>query len=213
MRSYPTIAVFVFAAVVSGCDHHTPSDQSADVSAAAASDVSQPNKTDREPERKALSERPDAYLSLHLELRQIDSTEWNKAVEQLRTKGNQFTLSIIEELKQGKLTEDQLNSLDELSMAIRKTHPARSLDKSEIQFLLETAAYADLMCHPLENLLRTWTLEYVGAYADSAEIRGELERIRDNYKSELGTETLFDAMDNRVPFYAKQLLTTPVLKE
>ncbi len=207
MRTYLTIAVIALAYVVSGCGHSTPTDKS------AIPPVSQPKKTDNEPERKALLEPPDTYLSLHLTLRQLASAEWNKAVQQLRAQGNQFTLSIIKELKKGKLTQDQSHTLDELSTAIRKTHSTKSLDKSEVQLLLETAAYADLMCHPLENPLRTWTLEYVGAYADSADIRGELERIRDNYKSEIGTETLFDAMDNRVPFYAKQLLSTSASKE
>ena len=71
--------------------------------------------------------------------------------------------------------------------------------------LLETAAYADLMCHALENPLKTWTLDFIGVYTGSADIRSELERIRDYYKSQLGTETRFDTMDNRVPFYAEQL--------
>lgn len=218
-----TFAVIALTYGVSGCDHSTPTDESAippviekidaPPTAAKSSDTSLPNKTDTEPDRKALSEPPDAYLALHLTLRQLDSTEWHKTVEQLRTNGNQFTVSIIEELKDGKLTQDQLRALDELSAAISKTHSAKSLDKSEVQLLLETAAYADLMCHALEGPLKNWTLEFVGGYTDSADIRGELERIRDNYKSGLGTETLFDSMDNRVPSYAKQLLTKSATQE
>lgn len=155
---------------------------------------------------RSLTSPPNEFLRLHLTIGQFDSPRWSSAVDSLSESGNQFTLSMIDKLASGDISEGHRKRLGELAAEIQEHHPTERVNADEVQVLLETAAFADLMCHPLENQRRSWTHQFVGTNANDLDVRHELQRIRDNYKSQLGTETLFDALDNRVPSYAVEIL-------
>lgn len=72
--------------------------------------------------------------------------------------------------------------------------------------LLERAAYADLMCDPMEDGLPAWTFAYLGAHRDDPDLRAELERVAEGYAPTYQLETLFSTMDERVPEYARKVL-------
>ncbi len=140
-------------------------------------------------------EPPDEYLDKHLVLTQPDSADWKAATEWLRTEGNQYTLFLMESIPRNQLTEKQTQWLLDLDARLRTNHKAVSLDPLEVQFLLERAAYADLICHRLEYSLRNWTLHYIRKFREMPEIHTELARIRDHYVSHIATNTLYDDDD------------------
>ena len=75
-----------------------------------------------------------------------------------------------------------------------------------MQTRLERAAFADLMCHPLESQLPSWTLQKIRAQSSNPLVLKELERIRDSYVPSQSPETLFGSMQTRVRNYAQRIL-------
>ena len=83
--------------------------------------------------------------------------------------------------------------------------------------LLEIAAYADIVCHPVEYPLRVATLDYIKEKIDSSGVRDSLNWIRSSYKSGLPLEEPGDkngdfkglrveAMKIRLTGYVNELL-------
>lgn len=201
----PSLVVLVLACLLSGCGESTDRRQAKnEVSAHSLND--RPTTVAAPQVNVGLTQPPDEYLKLNLTLSSVGTSEWNHAIQALTEQGDEFTLTLIDDVMQGELLAEQREELKSLSNAIHKSHDPNHLDAGNVRRFLETAAYADLMCHPLENKLRTWTLAHVRRFAESSEIRDELKSLRDEYHSNLGTETMFDAMDNRVPEYARQIL-------
>ncbi len=143
------------------------------------------------------------YLDDHVALLSRENPKWMEAIKNLQESGDDFTLSLLDEIANRDLSPEDKTLLDETRQKIKAAAHTRKLD---VQALLERAAHADLMCNPLETRLKDWTLKYVGRNLDEPEIREELAKIRDHYEPRRGAKTLFGSMKERVPSYAKTIL-------
>lgn len=72
----------------------------------------------------------------------------------------------------------------------------RNLTGQQTVDLLELAAYADIMCHPIEYPLRKACLKRVRAQMENSNVKHAIEWIRNSYECSISDETLPLGFDN-----------------
>ncbi|TWU11771.1 WD domain, G-beta repeat [Symmachiella macrocystis] len=174
--------------------------------------------------------QPSEYLELHNNAARQGNPEWSDAVARLATVGDGFTLTILEEIDESKLTaaETELFNRSRQQIQDRANGRKKPWTAAHIDRLLEKAAYSDLMCDPTESTLVPWTLKSLRGAAESTSIvREMIVRVENDYKlspsfeKDLKSKTrdlygeagdaeleksLLDSAQERVRNYARRIL-------
>jgi hypothetical protein len=151
---------------------------------------------------------PRVFARLHDLARNPGSAHWAAAIDRLADVGNGFTLEHLRAMDTRALDAGPRDALAALLEVLVKR---AVLSEREVALqlgpLLECAAYADLVCAPIEVELCRWTLASIAAHAGHAEVRAALEQLEVAYQPGEGTsEQLVGSMQARVRFYARELL-------
>lgn len=157
---------------------------------------------------------PELMLDKMLSLYSPDKPEWPQLVDEIVKSHHPILRHAIRQLAEDKKvsleTARQLNERIDSSVIV-------PVDGQRVLSLMETACYADVMCHGVERPLRVATLDYVKANVDSQVVKDTLNWIRSSYRSGLpldspGDETgdfhgaLVESMQIRLIEYATELL-------
>jgi len=157
---------------------------------------------------------PEPLLDKMALLYSPDNAEWSKLVNEFVENGHPILPYVIRQLQKDQKLSPALAK--QITERIDQS-PAVNLDAQRILSLMETACYADVMCHRIEYPLRVATLDYVKLNIDSQETKDALHWIRDSYRSGLpldwpGDETgdfrglIVKGMRERLVVYANQIL-------
>jgi hypothetical protein len=152
---------------------------------------------------------PPEWLQLHLtSIRVPGSPDWRNALITLKEVGDGISVEYLRKLDSSKLADDNRRALEDTIAVIqmRMEHEDDATTVALLQTRLERAAYADLMCHPMEGTLVPWTLKFISARAGHPQVRAKLMQLRSNYAPAANTETAFSSMTERVPDYITRLL-------
>ena len=156
---------------------------------------------------------PEPLLDKMALLYSPDDAMWPEIVDEFVENGHPILPYVIRELQ-----EDEKISPESANLILDRVNesPTVPVDAQRIISLMETACYADVMCHRVEYPLRVATLNYVKSYLDSPDTQSALAWIRNSYQSGLpldapGDETgelrglLVKGMRGRLVAYANQL--------
>jgi hypothetical protein len=134
---------------------------------------------------------------------------WRAAVAEAAERGDAFTLHLVSRIDRSSLAAADIAILDRAAETLRargdlaaSTPPSRS----DLQRMLERAAWADLGCNPLEGIIVRWTIERLRDEARAPAVRAELEKLRADYRPSTDDKTRFDSMSRRVPSYLSRIL-------
>lgn len=202
MRIFVPIVVLFLSA---GCKPAEPTSQ-----AVPAQTLSPPSQSIR---YVVLSVPPEPLLEKMLSLYSPDEPEWPRIVEEFVKNGHPILRHVIQQL-----AEDQKISPESAKQTYDRIDQSTAVvDGQRVLSLMETACYADVMCHGIEHPLRVATLEYVRENLDSPGVQDTLNWILNSYRSGLpidspGDETgdfhgaLVESMQIRLTAYANDLL-------
>jgi len=183
-----TLLILVFA-LLAGCE---------------APQVANPPPSQREPQ--SLLKPPKAILESVARLYDIKSDDWSQHVALLEPSEHPvFAFALNDLISQNVLSERHVRIARD---ALARNVPPK-LDSSQVLKLLETSAYADVMCEFGEYPIRVSTLEYIQSGIESPSIQRELNAVLKGYTCKLSDDEsnlLITAMEIRVPEYARQLL-------
>jgi hypothetical protein len=151
---------------------------------------------------------PADYLRLHNIATDPRTAEWDEALAELATTGDDYTLIRLRELDRAALTAESAAILDRTIAALtaRGLGSDRAPTAAEIEARLERAAWADIHCDRCETTLVPWATQSVAPFADDPAVRAELVRLRDAYKPRFEAETQWSSLSARVREYARKLL-------
>lgn len=192
--------------LLAGCDPDEPTSHNA------------PAKQSSNVEKKfiVLTAPPEPLLDKMFLLYSPDNAEWPQLVDEFIENGHPILPYLIHKLQKHKKLSPE--SAEQILKRIDQS-PAVTIDAQRILTLMETACYADVMCHKMEYPVRIATLDYVKSNIDSQGTREALRWIRTSYQSGLpldepGDETgqfrglLVKSMQGRLVSYANQLLSS-----
>lgn len=147
------------------------------------------------------------FLKLHADLQNPDSESWDASVGKLSVAGDGFTLQLLEAIDPATLSapkrEMWTRARETLTLRVQ-----REAARDQIKWLehrLNRSAAADLECHSLETVLKSWTLEKIGSQMQINGIRQELQRIRAEAPDK-ETKLTYGLLHERVNHYIDQLL-------
>jgi hypothetical protein len=166
------------------------------------------------PRYMVLTDPPDAALDKMLILYSPNNPEWPRVVDELIKDNHPILRHVIRYLAETRAVSAAV--ANEINDRIDAS-PVVELSGQRAIALLETACYADVVCHEIEYPLRVATLDYVKANRDSQDVDDALLWILSDYHSGLpldspGDETgdfrgmLVEAMQGRLTQYVRQLM-------
>jgi len=152
---------------------------------------------------------PRDYLRLHNTVGDPDGAGWGAALIALAVSGDAFTREHLAGLDRDVLDAQQTAQLDRAVATLRsRLRGNTSLRPDQVVARLERAAYADLMCDPMEATLPAWTRADIAAHLHDPEVRAEVERLAAGYTPTIEVTTMFSSLGERVPKYARDILET-----
>ncbi len=162
------------------------------------------------PDTRAAPPITDAveYLRLHNAVAAADGDDWSDALATLAAAGDAFTLEQLGQLDRADLDAEQLAQLDRALATLQARLPdgQDALPPEAITWRLERAAFADLMCDPMEATLPAWTRADIARRLDDPAVRAEVQRLAGGYTPTIEVATMFSSLGERVPVYARQIL-------
>ena len=202
MKSVTLVAVLL---VLAGCQRtETPSRL---VQVTAQSPVVE------SPRYIVLTDPPEAALDRMLILYSPNNPQWPQVVDEFVKDGHPILRHVIRHLAAKEAVSAAVaNDIYERMDA----SPVVELNGQRAISLLETACYADVVCHEMEYPLRVATLDYVKANSDSLEVDDALHWILNDYHSGLPLDSpsdetgdfrgmLVESMQGRLTQYVRQL--------
>lgn len=147
------------------------------------------------------------FLQLHLDLLDPDKEQWDQSLGKLSLTGDGFTVKLLDQIDPESLSAPKQEMWTRAREQIRQRtqHQSETQKLHRIDTLLTRAATADLNCHPLELLLKSWTLKEIQTQTESSYARKELRRIRDTVP-EVKTELEYGDLHERKKHYIQTLL-------
>lgn len=152
---------------------------------------------------------PGVYLTLLDTAEDAASPLWRTAVSRLGDLDHGFVLSRLEPRFRQEKDPEQRKLLDDMLARVRaldeKTEIAPARAVTLVRSMLVHAAWADLICHPLETTLVPWTLDRLRTESQRSEIRAALEKLREQgVEGDLGSQ--WGSVSDRVKLYAGRIL-------
>ncbi|MDG2389681.1 MAG: WD40 repeat domain-containing protein [Planctomycetaceae bacterium] len=147
------------------------------------------------------------YLQLHTNLLTPQGKLWEKSLGRLSVSGDGFTLKLLERIDPKTLPppKQELWTRARESLILRVQRESLQTTVQQLKTRLNRAAVVDLQCHPLEGLLKTWTLETIGSQVEKPGIRDQLKRIR-NADPQKSIEFEYGSLHDRTILYIDKLL-------